>query len=120
MPRTFTLAGLMVAVTAICFICGVAANFPGETLVILGFVGFFVPTILGYLILARFSSTRSALFGSMFGGAVFGLLLVPGVIATGGWEALVFNYLIVAVPPFACALLIGFPFVIVDVWTRQK
>ena len=122
MPRTFTLSRLMAGITAFCIVCGLAANFPEAATFVAAVLLVLAPTIVVFLISARFSRDPAPLGCLIFSGAVFSLLLVPGVRASGGgwWADAVANYLIVAGPPTICALLLALPFVLSDLWARHS
>jgi len=121
MPRTYTLGRLMSGITVFCILCGLAANFPDVAAFVGAVILVFAPTIVIFLILARFSRDRPSLGCLIFFAAVFGLLLVPGVrVGGGGWTGAIFNYLFVAAFPAICALLLSLPFVLSDIWARHS
>jgi hypothetical protein len=74
MPRTFTLARLMLGITAFCILCGLAVNFPGEALECAAFGVFFGPTIVVWLVMLRRTRQPVTLSVIAMMGAWLGLL----------------------------------------------
>jgi hypothetical protein len=73
MPRTFSLARLLLVITAFCILCGVAVNVLENP-----FIAFiFVPTAFATLVLAGFSRHRALLIFNALVGATFGFALHP-------------------------------------------
>jgi len=73
MPRTFSLARLLVAITLFSLFCGLAVNFPIVALICGATVLFFVPTFLVWLVLASYSRHGHAMAFTSFVGAICGL-----------------------------------------------
>ena len=73
MPRTFTLAGLMLGVTLIAILCGLAINNPGYALVL----ALFAPLAIVSLTLVSFAHRRALVLTATFVGALVGFLFAP-------------------------------------------
>lgn len=83
MPRTFTLASLMLGITLFCILCGLAVAFPVASILCVLVAGVSAPpAAVVWLVLARFSKQRGSLLWNVFVGAVVGSIV--GLIAGGG------------------------------------
>jgi hypothetical protein len=103
----------MLIITLFCVMCAVAANFPELVLGLAALVAFNVPAACVFFVLSRFYDDSAGLFFRVFVGAIFGWLAVPGVMAVGGWEAWLVNFMIGAGPPALGALLLATPAVVI-------
>src|SRR3954471_8716784 len=63
MPRTFSLARLMLGITALCLLCGFAVNFPLLSAMV-------IPTLVAFLALRPFSRSRVQLLIYIAVGAI--------------------------------------------------
>src|SRR4051812_28948747 len=88
MPRSFSLARLLLAITALCLLCGLAVNFPLLSAV-------FIPSLVAFLVLLPFSRRRVKLFLYITVGAIVAVYFVwltirtlpPAIIMDAdGWE----------------------------------
>ena len=76
MPRTFSLATLLLAITIVCLLCGVAVNCP--FLLEPFFALFFgIPVMAITCVLSCFSKQRGLLIFNALVGAIFALALLP-------------------------------------------
>jgi hypothetical protein len=96
MPRTFSLAGLMVGVTLLCLVCGLAVNYPVGARVVALVVALIAiliaPTVIVWLGLMRLSRHRIALTFTSVVGGMLGFVLWIGVVELSlfgsGWAAI--------------------------------
>lgn len=71
MPRTFSLQRLMIGITLFCVVCGLAWNFPQETLAYALLLALFIPTVIVCQVLVSFSRARmTTLVLSLVGAAI--------------------------------------------------
>ena len=122
MPRTFTLQRLMLVITLICILCGLASAYPQVAFDCAIFITLWAPTIVVWIVLIRLSRQPVAVWIASLFGAWTGLLLVPGVgwTARDGWHSFLWYFLAVAIPPAVGALLIGGISLLGDVLTRRQ
>src|SRR5207253_9116456 len=79
-PRTFSLARLLLAVTAFCLLCGLAVNYPDQSLAYALLFAQLVPTGIVCLVLVSFARKRKTVLAcSMLGGLVIGTFWMPAV-----------------------------------------
>jgi hypothetical protein len=71
-PRTFSLARLLLAITLFCLLCGLAVAFPGEAF----FAVIVSPPVIAWLVMLPFSNRRVALSVWSFLGAFIALFLL--------------------------------------------
>jgi len=79
MSRTFSLRSLIVVVTALCVLAGIAVNFPGLFFSLIILAGYAAPATIMSLLFTAFSSHRIATalvtgLASLFGGGVGAVL----------------------------------------------
>jgi glucose uptake protein GlcU len=77
MPRTFSLARLLLVITAFSVLCALAVNFPKAALSASLMVALAFPTILVWSLLIRISRYRAGLAFACVVGATPGLLFFP-------------------------------------------
>jgi hypothetical protein len=121
MPWTFSLTDLILVVTLIGVACGLAVNFPKESLGLLSMAIFFTPTLGVYVALRLFyKKDGGQLFWLVFTGAIFGAFITDNLMVEGGRGpmivngrvAIVLGYIIATGPATLCGLLFGLPLVI--------
>lgn len=114
MSWTFSLTDLILIVTLIGMACGLAVNFPKESLGLLTMAIFFTPTLCVYIALRHFyKKDGGQLFWLVFCGAIFGAFITPYVMSEGGLhQILIVGYLKATGPSALCGLLFGLPLVI--------
>jgi hypothetical protein len=112
MPRTFSLARLLLAITAFCVLFGLTAS-QNQALAAYGLLLLlFAPTGAVCLTLVSFSRSRKTVLACSILGAFVGVLYATPVLSTGSplrnaWEAITSEFLgLGIVPPFG-ALLFG-------------
>jgi hypothetical protein len=111
MSRTFSLGQLMVGTTTCCLLCGLAVNYPQESLDIILTVSLMVPTMVVVLVLA--SASRQRLTLSIFAllGALLGVILAPAVQYSGPpmtwWQHYKHEFVPGSIPPLLGALVFG-------------
>jgi hypothetical protein len=104
MPRTFSLARLLLGITMFCAVCGVAVNYPEAALACAYAGGYFGPTIIVWLLLIRFSDHPVLLSVNCLVGVFVGFLFAPSIMwPSSWWDMFVFE----AIPPALGALLLG-------------
>jgi len=122
MPRTFTLARLMLGVSLFCILCGCAVNFPfalsPEFAVLLA------PAIGITLILSFFSKHRGVLILIAFVGALYGIAAYPAIGPLLRWfesnSGLMVQYLALAAPPAIGATVAGGSFLHLEVYLLRS
>lgn len=76
MPRTFSLARLLLAITICAALCGLAVNFPEAGLFASFLVALAFPTILVWILFIRISRHRAGFAFACLFGATYGLVSV--------------------------------------------
>src|SRR5215475_5926540 len=83
MPRTFSLARLMLGVTLFCVMCAVVAYYGKDFDVFLVIALLFVPTAIVCLVVASFAKKRIIVLGfSILGAFVFSIFMPPTIQGT--------------------------------------
>lgn len=77
MPRTFSLARLMIGVTLFCVACAVAVNFPKPVLVFFVAAFVFGPTVVIWFLLFRYWNRPILITVACFIGAAMGFMFFP-------------------------------------------
>src|SRR5437762_3176804 len=121
MPRTFSLARLLLGITAFCLLCGLFANFPNEALIAV----LPIPTLIVYYALLRYSrrpllmtiaALTGALLGFLYCNALGGLVfpfVIPKAAVNQEVKTCLFVYsnvvyiISVAITPALGALILG-------------
>jgi hypothetical protein len=121
MPRTFTLRRLLIGVTLFCVACGLAANFPQETIASVYLGSHFVPTVIVWLALSKVSRRPGWLSCCVLIGALVGFMFIALClpISVGGLHRknYLFEYLTIAIPPALGALALGWAELIDDTFS---
>jgi Na+/proline symporter len=79
-PRTFSLATLLLSITLISLLCGLAVNYPEVSLAFLLICSLFIPFAIVCLTLVSFSYNRKAVLASaIVGGLVSCALFTPAM-----------------------------------------
>jgi len=127
MPRTFSLARLLVAITLFCLFCGLAVNYPEASLPFLQLFSLFIPFAIVCLTLVSFARNRKTVLAiSTVGGLVLWLLVTPPVIHMGhpalqaNWDFIVRDYLSVTIYAPLGALLFGGAALADDILNRRE
>ena len=117
MPRTFTLQNLMIGITLFCILCGLAWNFPQESLAYALLLALFIPTVIVCQILVSFSRERMTTLIIALIGATIGLVFSPPISVFGAhftgsprtvWQCIAPMILPMAIlPPFGALVLGG-------------
>jgi hypothetical protein len=124
MPRTFSLSRLLLFITLLCLLCGLAVNFPLQTLAFVFIAGAFVPTAIVCLTLVSFSRRRmTVLIISMLGAGIC-VLLGPAQIHMGPpprtvWESVQPLYAGMSFPALG-ALLLGATALAADAFLQPR
>jgi len=120
MPRTFSLARLLIAITLICLICGMGVNVPFlfDPLLVLFW---WLPVAAITCLLASFSKQRGLLIFNALVGAIFAMALMPTLgpllkPAYGDWDTPDLTFTI----PALGALLFGGSFVLMEIHDRKS
>jgi hypothetical protein len=74
-PRTFSLARLLLAITAFCILCGLAVNFPAETMMFIAVPSMFVLPPALCVLLGRLSRRPEATFVASMVGMFLGYVV---------------------------------------------
>jgi MFS family permease len=121
MPRTFSLARLLLFITLLCLLCGLAVNFPAFVIAWFLFGLCFAPTIMAWLMLNRFARSPSNVFSLSCVGALVGYaVLAPAIMRAWHydpfWLGTFFAYYTVfSFSPAISALLVGG----IAIWLEQ-
>ena len=81
MSRTFSLARLLLGITAFCLLCGLAVNFPEAARACAFIISLLAPTVVVALVLGGFARSRGPFNGTVaFGGMIgaFAMALFMG------------------------------------------
>src|SRR5262249_29241230 len=116
MPRTFSLARLLLAITIVGFACGAFANLP-EIDFWLVFFALLIPAIALTIVLSIFSQHRCFLIFNAFVGAVFGFAVLPSFARPLGLGSCCFDSrtnLSAFISPLVGALLFGGLFLLAE------
>jgi hypothetical protein len=118
MPRTFSLAALLVAITLFCILCGLAVNFP-ETAFLVALL--FSPAIAVMIALSRFSKHPVLLMFNAIVGGVFGFAAYPsfGAIVTESGLG-IGGYLAFTAPPTLGVLVAAGGFLLIEMCDRRS
>jgi hypothetical protein len=103
MPRTFSLAHLLLVISLIAIICGVARTYPDYALL----VSLFVPTGIICLILVSFSHHRAVVLLASFVGAFVGFLFAPVAMSPPGDKTTIWPHVQALFLPIACYATLG-------------
>ena len=125
MPRTFSLARLMLGITAFCLVCGLVVNYPELAIAlasaIICIAAVLCPTMFITLALVNKANHRGTLIFVAFVGAVYGiaarLSLFPlwWTLNHGG-DAF---FMSLAIPPALGAFITGTAFVLIERYRRR-
>jgi hypothetical protein len=112
MPRTFTLAGLMLGITLIATICGFAVRYPDVTLIYMLIVASLAPSAIVCLAVVSFSRRRKTVLTCSLFGALAGMSCgMPGQLLgppmTTVWQAIGPVFMPLAISSTLGALLFG-------------
>jgi hypothetical protein len=107
MSRTFTLARLMLGITAFCLVCGLAVNFPDFVIGSVGILSVFAPPAIAWLVLARFAKWRGSLAWNLGVGAFIGFITASIFSSGQPWGPWWLDYLLLVAPATIGAFAFG-------------
>jgi hypothetical protein len=117
-PRTFSLATLLLAITLISLLCGLAVNFPQESFDFVLTASLLVPTLVVILLLGVSCQRRTVSTLALFG-AILGALIGPAVSYSGPpmnwWQHYKLVFIPATIPPALGALRFGGTALIIDI-----
>jgi len=124
MPRTFSLARLMLGITLFCILCGLAVNYSEMMFAYVLICASFLPTAIVCLTLVSFSRRRKTVLILSILGAFVPVLPGPAVMHTGPepltvWQAINGLWPFAILPPLG-ALLFGGAALLNDFSSRQS